>query len=423
MWSTVTKGSEVVGRLRMLIDELSSRRELTEETKDWMDLDDILRFWARHTSGLLQAEFVGVSLNDLLFLLLCHIVVRLDPNAKQQPQKEGILELTDRVRCLSIPVPDCKQLPDAALTFNQCAEALIVHKSWTPDQAWTNSDKTRARAFGLDLGTEDDVYDGEEMEQRQGEEEKRELGEARESEMQARKRSRFLRWCSRGFLDLWYVERILLGGQRESIVNDRQAHDAVFQWRDKFAAWCERQCRLEQPRAFRVCIETWSTRLLTGLGAQRQKPKRDFAAAFTADATETKFVPKTLAKDAPQIIKDTTHPFSGIFRLALAIVMFDCLAPNDDFASQFLVLRDELLEKTEWITATETDRMLPRRPVIVQWGQGKWSVHNKDRWTGAWDSPTDALLVWAFLVQRDFDGQTVVGSRLDKWLKTIVGGS
>lgn len=418
MWRAIAKGTEAVKKIKLLIDQLTEQKELAQTTRDWLDPTDIIQFWGRHTARFLQTEFNGISGNDLVFLLLCHIQVH-----QQQPQQQqlSIAQLLPKVKALAVSIPPNND-DDADAVFQQCATALVVHKLWKPADAQSAGEKQKALAFGLDLGTQDDIYEGEEMEQRQGEEDAKAEVQQHETEMQARKRGRFLRWCSRAFLENWYIQQVALQGLTTSTSEELQT--AIVGWRPRFAAWCVAQAKQEQPRAFAKLVEAWTTRMMTGIGAMRQqRTTGDWSAAYTADAMgwDSEQTPKSVASSPP--LEDAKHPFCELTRLALAVTMFECLTVGDKFQSQFLVFRDELLERLPRILEEETDRFLPRRPVILQLPGGVWTVHNCAKgWIGNWSTPTDALLTWAFLMRRDFESQTVAGSNIDKWLQTVTGG-
>lgn len=426
-WLGVKRGSDALKRIGALIWQLSSsssEQAITDNTRLWINPFNLLRFWAEQCNGFLRTESEGgINGSDMVFILMCHSQLRLSGNNNNKATEKPveILDLASAVRCQAVPIPH-QPLMDSTNLFQLCIEALLIHKTWQPSQAVTAAEKAKAVAFGLELGDADDLYEGEEEEERQGEEIKvrEKAGIRREAEMDAKKRARFLRWCSRTFLENWFVLYHILP---PNLVQDEKMHAQIAQWRPKFDAWCLRESTREPSGVFKRTIEHLVYRQLTGIGAARQRPEmKDWESHFRADDTGTTFDAVALChpNSAPAILKDEKHAFNGLFKLALAMTMFECLIGGMDFRSAFLVLRDELVERRDWILKTALDQMLPRRPLIIQLPPGsQWVVHHRDTWFACGQGVEDALLGWAFLMQRDCAGQTVAGHRIGAWLDLV----
>jgi hypothetical protein len=436
-WNDIAKASDALDKIAALQDAVETcidhELPIPAHLKPWLDPRKLLEFWAQHCDDFLNEESSSNRLtgSDLLFVLMAHVQFLFKTKKEREQERGGGDNLASVVRalqCQAQSTPEKQPAVGLVSLAGVCASILVKGQLDLEEiKKAAESARNSVGPLGLVLGDDDDLYAGEDEDP---------IVEDQKAAASAPKAhtapiGTLVSWCSRLFLDSWYVDKILCAKYQ---VQEPSAGAA--EWMHKafggYTRWSQDVVKRELPRTFGTLFNVWVHRQLTGVGALRmweRNPHRrgmqshEWSEYLDADSMPIDMDYKALAclktPTASALLSDAKHPFHGIAHLALATTIFASTTTTEtcDFADEHVIFRDDVVAKRDLIDAT-TLEFVERRPFLVQVHHWGWVVHFRSTWFRV-PSLVHCILLWMYLVQKECDCTTRDGTSVSAWIATL----
>ncbi len=102
--------------------------------------------------------------------------------------------------------------------------------------------------------------------------------------------------------------------------------------------------------------------------------------------------------------------------LAGFTALFDASYPGSSFAQEHVVLHDELLDKRDKVLTATIGAGRPRRPLILQFPDGRWVVQDGNRKKVDCADVHEALLIWMLLIKLRYRSTLGNFVAVDAWI-------
>jgi hypothetical protein len=417
-WTSIKKFSEVLVQIKSLQHALETHlvdrpeSQLLPSVSQWVNREAILQYWIKEHPTLNEAP-QGRSTADLLFVLLCYAQAAGGSKLAMMPPEQDAADLLGRVQAYGTLLTDGKIEPGTAdILFKDCAAMVVRQLHHAPSETLETT-----RGFGIDYGDPQDEYKGDNNEDSKEQEEEQEVNI---QEVKSLKLARaLLPNCTRVFLERWHADALWAQLDADMEFDKSLIHPA----KHKLTEWIASHFKYEMPRAFNKLFETWMYRMATPIGAVRLATRPPGSGNKKFDARELyqrDKIATTLAlkkwNDETKALALLGTPVEPWAVLAGFASLFDARYSGANFAQEYIVLHDELLDKRDKILTATIGQGRPRRPLILQFPSGKWAVQDGNKKKIDCADVYEALLVWMLLMKLRYRSTLGNFVAVDAWI-------